>query len=86
MSQEIRKNLDVLLEHFEIEFRPALTGNFLDQPVMRQMYGESESTKFQVAQLVSSNYFMVSSHHDLSDEQIDYLGTSLRSISIKLFK
>jgi CDP-6-deoxy-D-xylo-4-hexulose-3-dehydrase len=86
MNQEIRKNLDVLLEHFEIESRPALTGNFLDQPVMRQIYGESESTKFQVAQLVSSNYFMVSSHHDLSDEQIDYLGTSLRSISIKLFE
>jgi CDP-6-deoxy-D-xylo-4-hexulose-3-dehydrase len=86
MSYEIRKKLDALLERYEIESRPVLTGNFLDQPVMRQIYGESESIKFPIAQQVSSNYFMVSSHHELSTDQIHYLGASLRTISRKLFE
>jgi dTDP-4-amino-4,6-dideoxygalactose transaminase len=86
LTTELRKKLDSLLENYQIESRPALTGNFLEQPVMIRMNGMPDPSEFPVAQLISTNYFMVSSHHDLSDEQIDYLGTSLRSISIKLFE
>ena len=61
-----------------------LTGNFLDQPVMHRMLGKPNPLDFQVAQSVSTNYFMVSSHHDLTSQQVEYLGESLRTISSQL--
>jgi len=84
ITNEFRKKLDDLLEKHEIESRPVLTGNFLDQPVMHRMLGTPKPLEFPVAQSVSTNYFMVSSHHDLTRQQIEYLGESLRTISLQL--
>ena len=81
LTYELRNRLDDLLEEKEIESRPVLTGNFLDQPVMHRMAGMPDPLEFPVAQLVSTNYFMVSSHHDLSGEQVAYLGKSLKFIA-----
>lgn len=84
LTHELRKHLDDLLEQYEIESRPVLTGNFLDQPVMHRMAGMPDPSEFPIAQSVSANYFMVSSHHDLSDEQVKYLGKSLKLIAESL--
>ena len=84
MTKEIKIKLDRLLEKYEIESRPVLTGNFLAQPVMRLLKGMPEPSLFPSAQFISTNYFMVSSHHDLTDLQIDYLATSLKKISVDI--
>lgn len=76
--------LDKLLEEYEIESRPALTGNFLSQPVMKNISGMPNPFDFPVAEMVSTNYFMVSSHHDLTDLQVEYLAKSLKTISLKI--
>jgi len=86
LTPEIRKKLDSFLENYEIESRPVLTGNFLEQPVMIRMNGMPNPSEFPVAELITTNYFMVSSHHDLSDDQVEYLGKSLKEISLKLLK
>jgi CDP-6-deoxy-D-xylo-4-hexulose-3-dehydrase len=84
ITQEIRIMLDKLLEEYEIESRPALTGNFLAQPVMKMLNEMPDPMDFPTAQLVSTNYFMVSAHHDLSDLQVEYLANSLKQISNKI--
>ena len=84
ITQEIRITLDKLLEEYEIESRPALTGNFLAQPVMKMLNEMPDPMDFPTAQLVSTNYFMVSAHHDLSDLQVEYLANSLKQISNKI--
>jgi CDP-6-deoxy-D-xylo-4-hexulose-3-dehydrase len=84
ITQEIRITLDKLLEEYEIESRPALTGNFLAQPVMKMLNEMPDPMDFPIAQQVSTNYFMVSAHHDLSDLQVEYLANSLKQISNKI--
>lgn len=84
ITQEIRITLDKLLEEYEIESRPALTGNFLAQPVMKMLNEMPDPMDFPIAQQVSTNYFMVSAHHDLSDLQVEYLANSLKQISKKI--
>ncbi len=84
ITQEIRISLDKLLEEYEIESRPALTGNFLAQPVMKMLNEMPDPMDFPIAQQVSTNYFMVSAHHDLSDLQVEYLANSLKQISKKI--
>ena len=84
LTPSLRKKLDYLLESYEIESRPVLTGNFLEQPVMRLFDNLPASSDFPIANLVSTNYFMVSAHHDLSDAQIEYMGSSLISIANQL--
>jgi CDP-6-deoxy-D-xylo-4-hexulose-3-dehydrase len=84
MSKDIRIKLDKLLEKYEIESRPVLTGNFLSQPVMRLFSDMPEPSDYPSAQFISTNYFMVSAHHDLTDLQIEYLATSLKRISVDI--
>jgi CDP-6-deoxy-D-xylo-4-hexulose-3-dehydrase len=81
LSTNDRKKIDELLEKFEIESRPVLTGNFLNQPAMQKINNLPTPDNFPNAQLISSNYFMVGAHHDLTDEQINYLGDSLKLIA-----
>lgn len=69
------------LENFEIESRPVLTGNFLNQPAISRLENMPKGEDFPNAELISKNYFMVGAHHDLTDLQIDHLGTSLRTIA-----
>ena len=70
-----------LLNHFEnneIETRPVLTGNFLDQPAMKRIYKESPDPRnFPVADAVSNTTFLIGAHHDLSDSQVEFVGEKI---------
>ena len=81
LSQEDRNRIEGGLEAYEIESRPVLTGNFLNQPAILLLQNMPLGSEFPIADYISSNYFMVSAHHDLTEAQIDYLSTSLRSIA-----
>ena len=84
LSQEDRMKIETSLEAFEIESRPVLTGNFLNQPAISLLGDMPNGNEFPVAEYISQNYFMVGAHHDLTDNQIEYLSTSLRSIASSL--
>ena len=69
----------------EIETRPVLTGNFLAQPAIQRITRYTADYKsFVVAQDITENAFLVGAHHDLANEQIDFLCDSLKSIAHKL--
>ena len=70
------------LEKLGIETRPVLTGNFLAQPSMARIDGKHPpASDFNVATEISENCFLVGAHHDLNEEQINFLATSLRNCS-----
>ena len=72
-----------ILESKGIETRPVLTGNFLAQPAIRRITRYIiESKTFTAAQDITDRAFMVSAHHDLTDDQIDFLCNSLREIAL----
>ena len=79
-----RELLDSLLDEFGIESRPVLTGNFLRQPAMLKFKNMPNPIDFPESEFVSSNCFMVGSHHDLTDSQISYMCESLKIIASKL--
>jgi len=63
-----------MLEKHEIETRPVLTGNFLAQPAIQRITRYAiESRNFKVAQDITDKAFLVGAHHDLSEDQIDFL-------------
>ena len=62
----------------EVETRPVLTGNFLSQPAIRRLnIGNQNPSDFPIANRITKESFMVGAHHDLSDEQVNYLVESL---------
>jgi CDP-6-deoxy-D-xylo-4-hexulose-3-dehydrase len=62
-----------------IETRPVLTGNFLSQPAIKRITRYAiDSSSFKIAQKITENAFMVGAHHDLSNDQIDYLCEKLK--------
>ena len=78
-----KKSIVEALESMQIETRPVLTGNFLAQPAIQRITKYAiESTSFKVAQDITDKAFMVGAHHDLSDEQINYLCGSLRELAL----
>ena len=81
MSGDLRDLIDSKLEEFGIESRPVLTGNFLNQPALAKLSNYPPGSQFPVAELISTNYFMVGAHHDLTESQIDYLCAKLRIIA-----
>jgi CDP-6-deoxy-D-xylo-4-hexulose-3-dehydrase len=67
------------LENLGIETRPVLTGNFLAQPSMNRIDGDHPpAADFEAATEITENCFLVGAHHDLTDEQVDFLAKSLR--------
>jgi CDP-6-deoxy-D-xylo-4-hexulose-3-dehydrase len=67
------------LEKNEIETRPVLTGNFLAQPAIQRITRYAiESKNFKVAQDITDKAFLVGAHHDLLEEQIDFLCKTLK--------
>jgi CDP-6-deoxy-D-xylo-4-hexulose-3-dehydrase len=71
------------LEKAGIETRPVLTGNFLSQPAIQRITRNSvEPEQFSSANYIASSSFLVGAHHDLSDEQIEFLCKTLRTISM----
>ena len=77
------KNLVVkYLESVGIETRPVLTGNFLSQPSMRRI-GKNlpHPNEFPKANNISKSSFLVGAHHDLTNDQINFLCESLNEAS-----
>ncbi len=65
-----------------IETRPILTGNFLSQPAIQRITRHSVAPEnFPIATDITNEAFMVSAHHDLNSDQIEYLCESLKDIS-----
>jgi CDP-6-deoxy-D-xylo-4-hexulose-3-dehydrase len=77
-----KKKIITKLESLGVETRPVLTGNFLSQPSMQRI-GKNlpDAMEFEVANEISATTFLVSGHHDLDDEQIQYLCDSLQTAS-----
>jgi CDP-6-deoxy-D-xylo-4-hexulose-3-dehydrase len=70
------------LEVMEVETRPILTGNFLAQPAIQRITRHAiDPENFTHASQLTSEAFMVSAHHDLTDDQIEYLCSALASVS-----
>ena len=69
------------LEQLGIETRPVLTGNFLQQPAMKEIDELDLSGDFTNTNWVADNCFLVGAHHDYSEEQINYLMKALRESS-----
>jgi CDP-6-deoxy-D-xylo-4-hexulose-3-dehydrase len=81
MTGNLRDLIDSKLEEFGIESRPVLTGNFLNQPAVVKLSNYPPGIQFPTAELISTNYFMVGAHHDLTEFQIEYLCSKLRFIA-----
>jgi CDP-6-deoxy-D-xylo-4-hexulose-3-dehydrase len=81
MTSNLRDLIDLKLEEFGIESRPVLTGNFLNQPAVVNFSNFPPGNQFPSAELISTNYFMVGAHHDLTESQINYLCSKLRVIA-----
>jgi CDP-6-deoxy-D-xylo-4-hexulose-3-dehydrase len=70
------------LERLEIETRPVLTGNFLAQPAIQRITRHSVDPEFfSVASEITKTTFLVGAHHDLTEEQIEFLCNSLSNVS-----
>lgn len=70
------------LASLEIETRPVLTGNFLSQPAIQRITRHAvDPNSFKVATEITDSAFLVGAHHDLSEEQIAFLCSSLREAS-----
>lgn len=79
-----KKMIVEALELKGIETRPVLTGNFLAQPAIRRITRYAiDSKAFSVAQDITDKAFMVGAHHDLSDDQINFLCQSLKEIAVE---
>jgi CDP-6-deoxy-D-xylo-4-hexulose-3-dehydrase len=76
-----RKILETL-EELEIETRPVLTGNFLSQPAIQRITRHAVDPKsFNVATEITESAFLVGAHHDLTEDQIQFLCESLLKAS-----
>lgn len=70
------------LAGLEIETRPVLTGNFLSQPAIQRITRNAvDPMSFKVATEITESTFLVGAHHDLTEEQIEFLCSSLRDVS-----
>ena len=81
VAERKRQILDKLAS-LEIETRPVLTGNFLSQPAIQRITRHAvDPNSFKVATEMTDSAFLVGAHHDLSEEQITFLCSSLREAS-----
>ncbi len=82
-AESRRKEITAELNRQGIETRPVLTGNFLAQPSVRNILGYlPHPDVFPVATQVSRTHFLVGAHHDLTEEQISHLTSTLRTLAI----
>jgi CDP-6-deoxy-D-xylo-4-hexulose-3-dehydrase len=83
-AQVLRKPILEKLNALEIETRPILTGNFLEQPAIHRIHRNlPAANEFPAASEISRTCFMVSAHHDLTDDQVEYLAKSLRAVALE---
>ncbi len=80
-----KKRIIAQLEKLNIETRPVLTGNFLSQPAIQRITKHaSDAASFKHASGITDTAFLIGAHHDLSDDQIDYLCTSIRAAALEI--
>jgi CDP-6-deoxy-D-xylo-4-hexulose-3-dehydrase len=73
-----RDEVVATLNRLGVETRPILTGNFLAQPAASRILPLDEAAEsYPIAEEISKRCFMVSAHHDLTDEQINHLCSAL---------
>jgi CDP-6-deoxy-D-xylo-4-hexulose-3-dehydrase len=64
----------------DVETRPVLTGNFLEQPAMKRIYKDSpDPSLFSSANHVARSTLLVGAHQDLTESQLTYLCETIRS-------
>jgi hypothetical protein len=81
-AQARKKLILEKLSEYEIETRPILTGNFLAQPAIQRITRHAvDPLHFVQATKITNEAFMVGAHHDLSDEQIDFLCSKLSKVA-----
>lgn len=81
-SIKLKKLVVEELEKNQIETRPVLTGNFLAQPAIQRILRNSvDHRSFKVAQDITENAFLIGAHHDLLEEQIDFLCSTLKIVA-----
>jgi len=79
--KEARLRAVRFLEDSGIETRPPLTGNFLKQPAMTRYVDHQTTRDFVNADSVSEATFLIGCHHDLSENQIDYVAEKLKYLT-----
>ncbi len=80
--QDRKKKILDSLENLEIETRPVLTGNFLSQPAIQRITRHAVDPKsFKVATQITESAFLVGAHHDLTEDQINFLCETLKTVS-----
>lgn len=83
-SYERKKRIVVQLENLGIETRPVLTGNFISQPSMQRIGRDlPDAAEFKIANEISATTFLVSGHHDLDTEQINFLSSTLKHVGLE---
>lgn len=84
-AEKMRKPSIEKLNKLGIETRPVLTGNFLEQPAIARIHENlPHPSEFPNASKLSRTSFLVSAHHDLTNEQVEYLASSLRSVALEV--
>jgi CDP-6-deoxy-D-xylo-4-hexulose-3-dehydrase len=68
-----KEKVQDFLEDNGVETRPVLTGNFLDQPVMKKLSGYVSDVSLDNANWVAKNCFLIGAHHDYTEQQINHL-------------
>jgi dTDP-4-amino-4,6-dideoxygalactose transaminase len=77
----VRKTLTDYLESRNIETRPMFP--MLNQPVYRKMFGGIEES-YPVAKRISCNGFYIGCHHELHEEELDYIGKTFKEFFLTL--
>ena len=79
-ANERKSKIILKLNELEVETRPVLTGNFLAQPAIQRITKHNMNPNdFKNASYIEKSAFLVGAHHDLKDDQIEYLCESLKS-------
>ena len=77
-----KKRIVGILNEKEIETRPVLTGNFLAQPSIRRITKNLlPPESFKSASMISETAFLIGAHHDMREDQINFLCETLAALS-----
>lgn len=73
-----RRELQIWLEHADIQTRVVFTGNILRQPAMANLKVSADPQGYPVADTVTRGGILIACHHGLNDDQIDHIHATFR--------
>lgn len=77
-----KKRIVEILNEKEIETRPVLTGNFLAQPSIKRITKNLLPPEaFKSASMISDTAFLIGAHHEMREDQIEFLCETLTALS-----